>query len=262
MSDWTKELFEKHGELFLSVLEERIAQASEEVDVLLKYLKEQGFDPKNILDLNCGIGRHSIELGKRGIRVLGTDISPLYIKIAKKRAKEEKVKNRVLFKIADMREIASVLSKEKPFDGIIVLFTSFGYYDDETNDDILRQCLRLVRSEGFFVLEILNKEWLIENFQERSFSQHKNIIILDERQFDPETSRIRNIWRYLVQRDEKNFVLEKQIIADHRLWNLHELKEMFERTGWQFQAAYPGFYQHPKGIPLVKAKRLLVIAKK
>lgn len=261
MSDWTKELFEEHPELYLSALEERIAQASEEVNVLLKYLKEQGFEPKNILDLNCGIGRHSIELGKRGIKALGTDISPLYIKVAKKRAKEEKVDDRVRFRVADMREIASVLSGKKPFDGIVNLFTSFGFYDEKTNDDILRQCLGLVRGGGFFALEILNKEWLIENFQEKSFLRLKDIIILEERSFNQHTSRIEDRWTFLMRRDDNNFVLKKEITLNHRLWNLRELKEMFERTGWQFQTAYPGFGA-PKDVPLIKAKRLLFIAKK
>jgi len=261
MSDWTKELFERNPELFLDVLEEKIAQAGEEVDVLLKCLEEQDFKPKNILDLNCGIGRHSIELGKRGISVLGTDISPLYIKIAKKRAKEEKVEDKVCFKVADMREIASALSKEKLFDGIIHLFTSFGYYDDKTNDNILFQCQKLVRAGGFFTLEISNRDWIIRNFQERDFSRHKNGIILEERHFDQNTSRMRSTWSFLVKQDEKTFLLKKRITMDIRIWSLHELIEMFERTNWQFKAAYPGFGQQ-KNISLIGARRLLFIAKK
>lgn len=260
MSDWTKEYFVKNQELFLKVLEERIAQASGEVDVLLKYLREQGFKPKNILDLNCGIGRHSIELGKRGINVLGTDISPLYIKIAEKRAKEKRVENRVRFKVADMRKIASVLSGEL-FDGIINLWTSFGYYDDKTNDDILFQCQKLVRAEGFFALEIMNRDWLVRNFQERGFSRHKNVIVLEERNFDQNTSRIKTSWTYLVKQGKKNFLLKKEIATELRIWSLHELIEMFKRTNWKFKAAYPGFGQ-PKDASLILAKRLLFIAKK
>ena len=262
MSDWTKELFEKHPELIVGALEERIAQASREVDVLLRSLEEQGFKTKNILDLNCGIGRHSIELGKRGICVLGTDLSPHYIEIAKRRAEKEKVDDIVRFKVADMREITLVLSDEKPFNGVINLFTSFGYYDDETNDDILRQCCQLVQPEGFFALEIMNRDWIIKNFQERSFSQYKNVIVLEDRGFDPNTSRMNNTWTYLIQQDDKNFTLKKQITINHRVWSLHELIEMFGRTGWQFKAVYHGFAQQQEDIPLVEAKRLLFIGKK
>jgi len=155
MSHWTEELFEEHPELFLKVLEERVAEARCEVDLLLRYLDEQGFKLQNVLDLNCGIGRHSVELGKRGIIVLGTDLSPRYIEIAKESAKTGGVEDRVRFKIADMRRIGSAVSGERPFDGIINLFTSFGFYDDKTNANILRQCGNLVRPEGFFVLEII-----------------------------------------------------------------------------------------------------------
>ena len=71
MPHWTEELYEECPELFLSAFEERLVKVHKEVAILLKYLKEQGFKPKNILDLNCGIGRHSVELGKRRIKVLG-----------------------------------------------------------------------------------------------------------------------------------------------------------------------------------------------
>ena len=262
MSDWTKELFKEHPELFLGALEERIAQASKEVDILLKCVKKQGFKTKNILDLNCGIGRHSVELGKRGISVLGTDLSPRYIEIAKERAKEERVEDKVRFQVADMRRIALVLSDEKPFDGVINLFTSFGFYDDKTNDDILRQCCQLVRPKGFFVLEIINRDWIVRNFQERGFSRYKGLIVLEERCFDENTSRIHTTWTYLLQQDDKNFVLKKQITIDHRIWSLHELIEMFERTGWEFKAAYPGFGQQQSDVPLMVANRLLLIGKK
>jgi hypothetical protein len=46
MPDWTEDLFVNHPELFVKALEERIPVASEEVDHLLKYLREQGVKPK------------------------------------------------------------------------------------------------------------------------------------------------------------------------------------------------------------------------
>jgi 2-polyprenyl-3-methyl-5-hydroxy-6-metoxy-1,4-benzoquinol methylase len=118
-----------HPELFVKALEERVSIAGDEVEVFLKYLGEEGFKPRRILDLNCGIGRHSIELGKRGISVLGTDLSPYYIHIAKKSARSQRVTDKVRFKVVDMRRIGTVLAREK-FDGVINLLTSFGYYDD------------------------------------------------------------------------------------------------------------------------------------
>ncbi|MFX1487166.1 MAG: class I SAM-dependent methyltransferase [Promethearchaeota archaeon] len=261
-SDWTKELFEKCPELYLETLEERISQARGEVDILLMYLKEQGFRAKNILDLNCGIGRHSIELGKQGVDVLGTDLSPYYVEIAKLRAEKESLSDKVVFRVADMREIAEVLSDEEPFDGIINLFTSFGFYDDATNDDILRQCCQLVRPGGFFFLEMINRDWVVNNFQERGFSWFKNMVVLADSRFDPNTSRMYDIWTFLVRQDDARFILEKQITIDHRIWSLHELIETFDKTGWQFKAVYPGFHEQRSDVPILETKHMLFVGKK
>jgi SAM-dependent methyltransferase len=261
MRHWTEDLFVHHPELFVKGLEERVSIASEEVDLLLKYISEQGFKPHRILDLNCGIGRHSTELAKRGINVLGTDLSPYYIQIAKKRAKTQKVNDKAHFKVADMRKIGTALAKQK-FDGIINLFTSFGFYDNKTNTDILHQCYNLVRPKGFFALEIMNRDWIVKNFQPHGFARHENVIVLEDRAFDAKTSRIGTTWTYLIQKDNKNFHLEKQVTIDHRLWSLHELIDLFEKTGWKFKAAYPGLRRQQQEAPLMEAQRLFFIATK
>ena len=261
MSHWTEDLFVNHPELFVEALEERVSIASEEVDLFLKYLGKEGFKPRKILDLNCGIGRHSIELGKRGISVLGTDLSPYYIQIAKKRAKSSHVADKVRFKVADMRRIGAVLAKEK-FDGIINLETSFGVYDDKTNADILRQCCSLVRSKGFFALEIANRDWIVKNFQPQGISRYENLIRLEDRTFDAKTSRVTSTWTYLVQKNDKNFVLEKQVTVDTRLWSVHELIDIFEKTDWRFQAVYPGFGRQQGDVPPTELQRLFFIAMK
>jgi SAM-dependent methyltransferase len=261
VSHWTEDLFVKHPELFVEALEERVSTAGDEVDLFLKYLGDEGFRPRRILDLNCGIGRHSIELGKRGISVVGTDLSPYYIRIARKRAESQRAAERTRFKVADMRKIGSVLAGEK-FDGIINLFTSFGYYDDKTNADILRQCCSLVRSNGFFALEIANRDWIVKNFQPCGISRYENLILLQDRTFDPETSRARTTLTYLVQKDDKNFFLEEQVAIDTRLWSVHELIDIFEKTGWRYKAVYPGLGGQQGDVPLTELQRLFFIATK
>jgi SAM-dependent methyltransferase len=241
MTHWTEELFQEHPELFIGQFEERLEQAPKEAAVLLRYLKEQGFQPERVLDMNCGIGRHSVALAHRGIRVLGTDISPHYIQIAKSKAREDEVADRAKFKVADMRQIASRLRNEPAFDGIVCLWTSFGFYDDKTNESILHDCLKLVKPGGFFALDIVNKDWLFHNYQEKGFSRYNDWIVLEERKLDLKKSRNRNLWLFLKQTGELAFKLEQIIELDHRIWSLPELIELFNGTGWQFKVAYPGF---------------------
>ena len=241
MTHWTEELFKKNPELFIGHFEERLKQAPRETASLISYLKEQGFQPERVLDLNCGIGRHSIALAKRGIRVLGTDISPHYIKIAGRKAREEKVADKAKFKVADMRRIASSLADEPLFDGIVCLWTSFGFYDDETNENILRDCLKLVKPGGFFALDIVNKDWLIQNYLEKGVVRYNDWVVLEERKLDLKKSRNHNTWMFLTQTGELSFKLENIVELDHHIWNLPEFITLFNDTGWCFKVAYPGF---------------------
>jgi len=266
---WTEELFEEHPELFLGAIEQRRDRAPEEVDALLLHLKEQQLRPQRVLDLNCGVGRHAIELGRRGIEVLGTDISPRYIDTARQRADEAGVADRVSFQVADMRRIASSLAGEEPFDGIVCLWTSFGFYNEATNRRILRHCLKLVRRGGFFALDIVNRDWLLQNYSECRFARTEDGIVLQEGTFNPHDSRNYSTWTFLQQTGEDTYTVEKRIQLDQRIWSLHELISLFESAGWRFRAVYPGFFGPgltpplPPGSPqddILKSPMLLVLS--
>ncbi len=259
-SDWTENFFQKQPDLFLDSLKERIPQAEEEVGNLVNYLKEQGFAPKRILDLNCGIGRHSIELAKRGFKVYGTDLSEKYIQIARDRAKEEGVEDKTHFRVADMRKIEETLSNEEPFDGVINLWTSFGYYDNKTNESILRKCNNLVKSDGFFLIDIINRDWLISNFQERGFSEIGDSFLIEERSFDFENSRAKNKWTYLIKNKGESYS-KKVVTIDHRVWSLHELIDLFERNRWKFKETYFGLGES-EDESLLKSKNITAIFSK
>jgi len=237
---WTEELFDKHPELFLGAFEERLDNTSHEINTLLSYLSQQGYHPQRLLDLNCGIGRHSIELGQRGVRVLGTDISSYYIDIAREKARQAGVADNVTFQIADMREISSALSGKGNFDGIVCLWTSFGFYDDKTNENILHDCLSLVKPGGFFLLEVVNRDWLLQNYAECRFTRFKDRILLQEGEFNPYNSRNYSTWTFLKQSGADTYTVEKAIELDHRIWSLHELVNLFENAGWRYEAVYPG----------------------
>jgi cyclopropane fatty-acyl-phospholipid synthase-like methyltransferase len=59
----------------------------------------------NILDIPCGIGRHSVELARRGFQVTGVDFNPEYVASAQEAAGLARVHAR--FVVCDMRDFAS-----------------------------------------------------------------------------------------------------------------------------------------------------------
>ncbi len=60
-------------------------------------------EPCKVLDLACGHGRHSIHLARLGHLVTGIDITPGFLKIARKMAEQAKVK--IDFREGDRQKI-------------------------------------------------------------------------------------------------------------------------------------------------------------
>ena len=98
--------------------EQRVANAASEVDQLTKFLKLQ--PPAKVLDLCCGVGRHSLELARRGFDVTGVDRTDVYLRRAQRQADSEGLK--IEFVQKDMRQFC----RPNTFDLTLNLFTSFG----------------------------------------------------------------------------------------------------------------------------------------
>ena len=258
MSHWTEELFKENPELFLGSF--NMDSVPGEVDYLLECLEKHDLRLDRLLDLNCGIGRHSVEMGKRGYNLVGTDISPRYIQIAGERAKEAGVSDRLSYRVADMRNIAGELAGESPFDGIICLWTSFGFYDDDTEEDILRQCYRLVKSGGFFALDIVSRDWLLPNLGETSHRPVGDYFVLEDHKLDILKSRMINTWTYLRKDDDGNYQQVKSVVVDHRLWSPHELINLFAKVGFMCDAVYPGFspYSTPRPVESMRTREFML----
>ena len=89
---WTRKLFVENARLYLPFLEHGKERADGEVDALTRLFAEFGVpDGGRVLDLACGVGRHSVPLAKRGYEVTGVDISPLFIEKAREYAASEGV---------------------------------------------------------------------------------------------------------------------------------------------------------------------------
>lgn len=109
-----------------------------------------------ILDVGCGVGRHSLELAKRGYKVTGIDISEGMLREAMKKAEEEDVQ--VEFIKAD----ATKFKRENEFDAAICLcegaFSLLGLSDDPIEHDlaILRNVYDSLKPGGKFLLTALS----------------------------------------------------------------------------------------------------------
>jgi SAM-dependent methyltransferase len=122
------------------------SEAETFMDNLITYLN---IEPKaKILDLGCGKGRHSHYLSNKGYEVTGIDLSEESIAAA-----SEILKPNLSFKVGDMREDFDI----KPQDYIFNLFTSFGYFDIESqNIQVLTNVYNNLNTNGVAVFDYMN----------------------------------------------------------------------------------------------------------
>lgn len=107
------------------------------------------------LDLACGKGRHAAAAARLGHRVTGMDLSPLSITAAQELYKGQ---DGLDFTTGDMRHFEHA----DRFDGVLNLFTSFGYFDrSEDHLAVLRQVRRHLVPGGFLILDFLDVDFAL-----------------------------------------------------------------------------------------------------
>ena len=86
---------------------------------------------QKVLDLACGYGRNAVECAKDRLKVFGLDLSPELLSLAQRKGSENGYK--IPFVRGDMRDIPFY----DRFDAVLSLFTSFGYFEsDVENEDL------------------------------------------------------------------------------------------------------------------------------
>lgn len=103
-----------------------------------------------VLDIPCGDGRIAGRLAARGCEAVGVDVTELFLDRARRRYPD------VRFERVDMRE----LEYSAEFDAVVNWFTSWGYFDERTNDAVLAAFARALRPGGRLVLELHNPQRL------------------------------------------------------------------------------------------------------
>lgn len=102
-----------------------------------------------VLDICCGQGRHTNRLAALGYQMLGLDRDTTAITIARQQQQPN-----ASYLIQDMRDLMSLAG---PFDAILLLWQSFGYFDAASNEAIIRDISGLLRPQGRFILDIYNR---------------------------------------------------------------------------------------------------------
>jgi len=108
-----------------------------------------------LLDIACGKGRHAKYFNSLGIDVVGIDLSPNSITTAKQNENAT-----LTFAVHDMRKVY----QENQFDVVTNLFTSFGYFEkNEDEQKAINAMASNLKKEGFLVIDFMNAKKVITN---------------------------------------------------------------------------------------------------
>jgi cyclopropane fatty-acyl-phospholipid synthase-like methyltransferase len=165
------------------------------IDNIVEYLDlKKG---SKILDLACGIGRHSIYLDKIGFKVVGTDKSPNNIKKAKASHNQS-------LSFIQMEMIDDTNHK---YDGIFNLFTSFGYVNHDYNLKTIKNIERQLKDDGTVIVDFMNTLFV-----------KKNLVIEETKVIDDLSFKIKrksdgkHIYKEIKFQDKKDYFFQEKVM--------------------------------------------------
>jgi SAM-dependent methyltransferase len=239
---WFETIFdERYPELFGPVE----GDAEKEVEEILGFLR---LPPgAAVEDLGCGRGRHAIPLARKGYRVTGVDISENMLRLARSRAEREGV--RVEWVKEDMRRFC----RSEAFDLVLSLFTSFGYFSDAENQQVLDNIGKGLRPGGMLLLDLRNAGKGLSRLEDmdRTVDVPSGILRMSVR-FDRGTMRA-SAEHTLTRPDGIRISSAFEV----RVYSMEELDEMVRKAGMDVK----DFYGSLSGAPFTEeSSRMVALA--
>lgn len=195
-----------------------------EVELVWKLLElEPGVE---LLDLACGHGRIANPLAERGVRVTGLDATPLFLELARNDAADRGVE--VEYIEGDMRSIPWV----ERFDRVLCWFTSFGYFSDDENRQVLAGAYSALRPDGSFLVEMNHRDNLLGRYAEETVSERGGDRMVDRHRFDVQTGRSYD--RRTVVRGGKSRTFDFSV----RMFSAAELQDWLRAAGFRDTRAF------------------------
>lgn len=243
-----------------------------EVDFLVNTCKNG-----KLLDLGCGIGRHSLALAERGFCVKGVDFSKKHIQHAcEEREKRNIEQEECEFVCSDVRNYVD----ETLYDGVVCLYDVIGSFPDEKdNICIIETARRQLKKGGLFIVSVMNMELtehIVPNDRKGSLKQNpdilmklppSNIMQSNGDIFNPEYLAIDTDMGVVFRKEQfsgDDALAAEYVIRDKR-YTKKEICGLIENQGFDILNAFyarAGHFDEPLEALDIHAKEICIIAKK
>jgi ubiquinone/menaquinone biosynthesis C-methylase UbiE len=226
MTPWYEKSF---GKMYLDVYKHRdTVEAESDIGSIVKLIRPDKHEP--LLDLACGAGRHLLALHRIGFsKLVGLDLSIELLEEAR-RILPDRSGGMLELVRGDMRHIPH----NGVFKTVLSLFTSFGYFDqDRENERTLRSVRQSMQQGGVFLIDYINSSYAVANLVEDEEQVLPDMRIINHRSLTPDMKRIEKRIEVLRSNGERMEFLESV-----RLYSSVELAGMLEEAGFENVCCY------------------------
>ena len=203
-----------------------------EVDRAMTMLKPEGGE--RVLDLACGIGRHAMELRRRGFEVVGVDISAELLELAARDASEQGLE--ISYMEADLRK----LDFEDEFDIVLSLNDgAVGYFEtDEENYRTFEVIARALRSGGAHLVQLPNVLHAEKHLPKKTWIAGEATLELIDHRWNAQARYLEGATVPI--RMGEVFEEYAPIPFRQRLYSVEELEEIYKSVGMSLVNVFRG----------------------
>ena len=220
---------------------------------LVDILKAEGINDGLLLELGCGTGRMTRLLAAEGYDMIGVDNSEEMLSVAREYTMEN---TEILYLLQDIREFELYGTVK----AIVSICDSMNYI---TEDEDLLEVFKLVNNyldpEGVFIFDlntvykyekILGEQTIAENREDASF--------IWDNYYDEEEQINEYDLALFIPEGKDGLYRKYEEVHYQRAYELELVKELLEKAGMEFVAAYDAFTKNPVN---EKSERIYVIAR-
>ncbi len=222
----------------------RAEHTAGQVDVLIAWLALR--PGMRVLDLGCGHGRHTLELARRGYEVLGVDVVPGFLELARRRAGDEALRAR--FERVDMADFTA----DAPYDAAICLFDAFGYGDQDHHVRSLARIRSALTPGGGLLLDLRNRDFMVRLAPFAVLDKPNGDMMIDRHHFDLVTGRFTDRRTYLRGGARRDVTFSIQ------LFTIGELRALLASAGFEVEQVLGGWDGAP---PALTRDRMLAVCR-
>lgn len=210
-----------------------------------------------VLDLACGRGDQAIELARRGMKVVGIDITKVLVDYGNEAAQQENLPVKLIQ--GDMRDV----KLKDEFDACVIL-NSFGFFDDDGNIKVLQVIEKALKQGGKFYIHGPNPlKKMRENWM--GWDEVEGGYLLMSSNYEPKTGKIVDGFFYITNGSELIKFIQRPedegFSVETKLYTLPEMIKLIETAGLVFKSAY-GSIELPLEEYRVSSNNMVVIGEK